>query len=425
MRDRSEIHLIDPLYGDIVLNGPIADLSYTPGIQRLREIRLSNIDSICMPGIANISRYEHSIGVAYLASHLGLFAHLSKIDKMVLQAAGIMHDFAISAFGHLVEEALQYISEDIKHELKLSVLLQRPMDGEVGGIDLQVYEGRQSGIKNWADHTFESEAEARLQEIVEALKGKGRFGPCIAGDIDLDNLDNLIRIAFHMGLKVDKLLPTIISSGILESNEKDGVIISEEIIEPIKKWLDLRRVVYNRLMLSRDDFTGKVMLIYATITAYKREELGHDKYAWTLTDRELIQRLLQSKDKDVVRTVQSWLIRDIWPLSDLIWMEGVAPKYGLIYKFNEFISNDLKRPCFAYGITDKRTRSLNLRLKTGEIVHLGASPSGWILGVASRNRSNFTIAHNRDILKAATVFFNTKCIGKANEVSPNKYPLFK
>jgi HD superfamily phosphohydrolase len=310
MSSRSDIKMLDPLYGDIVLPGPIAALSCTPAIQRLRGIRLSNIDSLSMPGIANVSRYEHAIGAAYLGTQVGFGNRIGRTEALVLQSAGLLHDVAITAFGHLVEEALYYVDGSFDHEKKLSMLLQNSDDGELGGINLQLYAGRESGIREWAKRTFGIEAEDRLKAITDALTGKGKFGRCIKGGVDLDNLDNLTRIAFHMGLDVDRRLPIQIAKGMVGSSEEDGTVFSLWSIDFIKKWLELRRGVYNRLMLSRDDFAGKIMLIYATVTAYTAGDLGPSRYAWTLTDYELVGRLLRSKD-NVVHTLQSWLVRDL------------------------------------------------------------------------------------------------------------------
>src|SRR3989442_601433 len=135
MSSRSDIRLLDALYGDIVLPSPIADLLCTPAVQRLRGIRLSNIDSLSMPGIANISRYEHVIGAAYLGTQVRLGNRISRNEALVLQAAALLHDAAITAFGHLVEEALHYVGASFDHEKKLLMLLQNSGDGELGGID--------------------------------------------------------------------------------------------------------------------------------------------------------------------------------------------------------------------------------------------------------------------------------------------------
>src|SRR5207245_4855360 len=95
----------DALYGSVGFNNPIAELAGIPLMQRLRYVRLSNIDSIDMPGISNVSRYEHSLGVARLADLIGLRAKLSEFEKLVLTASAMLHDLAITASGPLVEEA--------------------------------------------------------------------------------------------------------------------------------------------------------------------------------------------------------------------------------------------------------------------------------------------------------------------------------
>lgn len=422
---RSSIPMIDALYGEVVLPDPLAELVCTAAVQRLRDIRLSNIDSLSMPGIANVSRYEHVLGAAYLATRLGFIRHLNWADALVLQAAALLHDSAISAFGHLVEEALAYASAGFNHEKKLSMLLRHPSEVEVGGIDLQLCGGRESGIGSWAQKTFGTEAAGRLAAITAAMTGKGRFGPCIAGKIDVDNLDNLTRIAFHMGLEVDRSLPLQIASRIVGSDEVGGLSFSSGSVELLKQWLELRRKVYSRLMLSRDDFAGKVMLIYAIVTSYKRGYLGPHKYVWTLTDRELLHGLLQCNDEDVVRTVQSWLVHELWPVSDLLWMSGRAPDYASVYRFTEIATAVVGRPCFGYAISDKRTRLLEVRLQSGELVHLGADPNRWVLGVASRKRENFNVEENRLLQQAACEFFNTKCLGKASEPTVEPLPLFE
>lgn len=425
MNSRSDIRLCDALYGDIVFPGAIADLLGTPAVQRLRSIRLSNIDSLSMPGIANISRYEHAIGAAYLASRIGFKHRISRIDALVLQAAALLHDVAITAFGHLVEEALHYIKAPFDHEMKLSMLLHNSNDGELGGIDLQLYAGRESGLRAWAQQMFGVEAEERLRAITEAFAGKGKFGPCISGGVDLDNLDNVTRIAFHMGLAVDRELPIRIARGIVGSTEKDGAIFDPASVDLIGKWLELRRKVYNRLMLSRDDFIGKVMLIYATVAAYLEGDLDPPRYAWTLTDSELIQHLLHSRRNDVVQAVSSWLVRDLWPLSDLIWMDGEAPDYARMYDFSEVVTTTVGRPCFAYGIRDKRVRLLKIRLESGDTVQLGAAPNRWVLGVASRKRESFTTIENRRLQQVASEFFGVRCLERAEEPTSEMLPLFQ
>ena len=425
MSARSEIRLLDPLYGEIILAHPLADLLRAPVIQRLRDVRLSNIDSLVMPGISNISRYEHAIGTTYLASRIGFYNRLGREEAWVLQASAMLHDATITAFGHLVEEAFNYISEQYDHETKMSLLLQRPNTYELGGIDLQIYLGHEAGIREWAQKIFKADAEKYLVDIVNALKGEGRFGRCIAGDIDLDNLDNLVRIAFHMGLPVDRELPVRIAAEILGTDETGSTTFSEKSITLIKQWLTLRWTVYEHLMLSRDDFIGKVMLIYAIVLAYTRGELGLPEYAWTLSDRKLIEHLLQHKDSEISRTVRAWLVHDLWPLADLLWMRGEPPSFARTYGFADEATKAMGRPCFAYRIRDKRVRALKFQIESGEIIELGDTPKQWLLGVASSKRQDFSAAANRRIRQLACEFFETECIGRADERMPEALSLFE
>src|ERR1044072_613216 len=108
----------DALYGTVTLDPGIAELAKTPLMQRLRDVRLSNIDSLDMPGISAITRFEHSLGVAHVASAVA-FAHaVPRLDFLALQAAALIHDAAITPFGHLLEEAFDYAAIAFNHEDK-------------------------------------------------------------------------------------------------------------------------------------------------------------------------------------------------------------------------------------------------------------------------------------------------------------------
>jgi HD superfamily phosphohydrolase len=409
MKSSNSLKIQDALYGEIEICQEIYELIKCPLVQRLRQVRLSNIDSICMPGIANISRYEHSVGVAYLASQVGFQDSISPRDRLIVQAAGLIHDTAITPFGHLAEEALNYLGENYAHEAKWSVLFGSSDVKELGGIDLQVYLGRESGLRPWANNTFSIHAERILNEILDALMGKGKYGQCIAGEIDLDNLDNVTRIAFHMGLEVDRKLPLRIAQSIERVEGTIGPIFTDQSVNSITQWLQLREDVYNKLMLSRDDFCGKVMLIYSSVLAFEREYLTPTD--WILTDSDFIQRLLDRSDKEIKDTVSRWLLGDLWSLSELFWLEGQPADFNQTYTFAKVISEALGRRCFAYRIKDKRNRKLSVNLASGELLSLGESPTKWLLGVASPIRKDFSSNENKRIASIAEEFFKTHFLG--------------
>jgi uncharacterized protein len=401
--------IMDALYGEIEVAPEINDLMGCPLVQRLRRIRQSNIDSLSMPGIANISRYEHSIGVAYLASRIGFRNRITTADLLIVQAAGLIHDTGITPFGHLAEEALKYTGITYEHETKWNTLFGSKDEGELGGVDLQLYLGHESGLRPWAHRVFGVNAETALQEIFSALIGEGKYGRCISGEVDLDNLDNVVRIGYHMGLDVDRHLPLRIAERIIDSTETEGAIFEDDAVDQIVRWLAIRENVYNHLMLSRDDFCGKTMLLFAMVLAFKNDYLSRSD--WKITDDDLIDRLLATKDEEITSTVKRWLLRDLWTLSDLCWLEGDGPSYADLYSFSSAVSEKLSRTCFAYRIKDKRIRSIPLVLSSGRRVRLGRCPEMWLLGIASPLKRGFTSEDNKLMVELASNCFSTRFIG--------------
>ena len=114
---------LDPIYGSIQISESLSTLVQKPVVQRLRHIRLSNIDSVDIPSIANLSRFEHVLGVAHLAGVLGVRSKLAQEELLVLDASALLHDWAITSFGHLVEEALLLFR---KWHLRLPYFRQAP-----------------------------------------------------------------------------------------------------------------------------------------------------------------------------------------------------------------------------------------------------------------------------------------------------------
>lgn len=400
----THVAYLDALYGDVHFGPEISDLVHSPVVQRLRHVRLSNIDSIAMPGIANLSRYEHVVGVACLATKIGIRRKIPKFDHLALIAASLLHDWAITAFGHLVEEAFHYCNVDFHHESKLSAILRGSSDVDTLGVNLQILEGRQTNLSAWARKVAgESRADELLRLIEETISGKGRFGQLVSGTMDLDNIDNVCRIAFHMGLLVDRSLPLRLAESIVDIDDKNGPIFSVSATRDVEAWVSTRRDVYQRLMLAQPDFSCKIMIIAATSKAIKRGEITSSD--WTLTDVDLLARLTASADSDVRDTVSRWRAGESWDMTPLWWLPGQRPTYADLASFSGQLSEDLGRPCFAYGIKDKRERLLEFRFNDGSKSAFGSTPSTWLLGVGSSRRAVFSRAETGRIRKLAIARF--------------------
>lgn len=416
------MEILDCLYGDIEFTGPIQELIEKPIVQRLRHVRMSNIDSLDMPGVANISRYEHSLGVCHLAGKVCAANKIAPDSQLILTSSALLHDCLISPFGHLVEEALAYLSVDYNHETKLEKLLLESDKDEIGGLDKQILYGRNSYLNEWSHRQFGDQFKERLLDIVTAIQGKGYLGPLIAGAIDLDNIDNVCRVAYHMGLPFDKDLPLNLANNIYVPPGGGPPQFLPNAIESIQQWLELRGDIYKRFMPAPRDFSGKVMLIDATIKSYQMQVIGSSE--WNMNDIDFLGRLLNCEYREIYDTVQRWLTGEQWNISELVWMSNPAPNYPRTKEFSEILSNELDRYCLAYRIKDKRTRLIEFVVKDTERMQLGQSPVMWLLGIGSPVRKDFTRKDFDTIVRLATEFFGCDPIGSALEASDNELSLF-
>jgi HD superfamily phosphohydrolase len=92
------MYFIDALYGKIELDVP-PDIIKTPELQRLREIRLCNINSPFITGGTSLNRFEHAIGTAYLAQEITRNLKQDQHDQNSFIVAALLHDIITAPFG--------------------------------------------------------------------------------------------------------------------------------------------------------------------------------------------------------------------------------------------------------------------------------------------------------------------------------------
>jgi uncharacterized protein len=422
-RGGGEYTFVDSLYGGVALRSEISALALTPLVQRLRDIRLSNIDSLAAPGISGISRFEHVLGTAWLAGNIGAFGRLSRNDQIALGAACLLHDAACMPFGHLAEEALNYIGSYYEHERKWAALLAGETSGETGGFGMQVFRGRLSGLRPWAISVFGAQRAATyMGTILGACSGTGPLGGYIKGGIDLDNLDNVVRLAFHLGIPVKRDLGLEIARNLVGLGNTGRPIFTESSVPLVSEWLRTRARLYQQLMLAPRDFAGKIMLLFAMVRAFESGEVGGD--CWNYTDRELLGLLMGSPpNSDIRLAIDRWVLGDTWELSELMWFEGDRPPWDQIWAFTKNLP--IRKSAFAYAISDKRSRQVDLQTSEGALVTLGKKPELWVLGIATPLREGFTNQEARLLAEAAEKAFGARRLDRAAVAEEPEIPLFQ
>ena len=243
--------------------------------------------------------------------------------------------------------------------------------------------------------------------------GEGKFGHVICGDIDLDNIDNVFRMAYHLGLPIDREVPLRLAKAMTGFNAQTGDPIFRRSAErEIEIWKQTRANLYEHLMLAERDFAGKAMLIYATIRAFEGREIR--KVDWNLTDFRFICRLLSSSVVEAKDTAERWIAGELWDFAPLQWLSGNRPDYITLLNFGRDLSIHLDRKCFAYGIKDKRNRRLTIDFDDGVRRTFGNVPTQWLLGVGSPERRSFSVSEVRRMLDFARSYFGTTVVGPAS-----------
>lgn len=211
----------DPIHGHIELHPLLVRIIDTPQFQRLHYIKQLGGAFFVFPG-ASHNRFEHSIGVGYLAGRLVQVLHerqpelqISQRDMLCVQIAGLCHDLGHGPFSHLFDG--KFIPKacptlDWKHEtasLQMfdhlisvngleSVMVEHGLElpEDLHFIKEQIAgptcipEGDDQETASWP-YKGRTEAKGFLYEIV-ANKRNG---------IDVDKWDYFARDCHHLGIQ--------------------------------------------------------------------------------------------------------------------------------------------------------------------------------------------------------------------------------
>ena len=371
--------LVDALYGLQTLDPFLSDLIEQPEIQRLRDVRLSNINSGTLPGAANISRFEHSIGTALLAGRTSIALDLSIVDRHKLLLAALLHDVGITPFGHMMEEGFAYAEIRYDHEARLHQIFQG--EAEHGTLDYQIFRGHSVGFRKVLAKRVYNPMGIEPADVMQIIRGEGRLGPLINGTIDLDNIDNVCRMAYHIGIPYRRGLSGDLAQVFIVRD--DAILLRGDRVNLINEWLHLRYRLYSALMTNPTDFSAKAMLVEAIrlgLCGAGGEKPALSVSNWSLTDSDFIHLL--GAYKPTAALIRRFESGDLFSVVGLNWVD--ASRFSSVYP-------DIPTACrclrlevakksrvgedevLFYGIRDKRVRPI------GRDVWLGLNDSADLL----------------------------------------------
>lgn len=318
----------------------LMDILNSVELQRLRDVRLSNINSLFLYSSSNVTRFEHSIGTAYLATKLVNNLNISERDMCHLFFAALLHDVASPPFGHSVEYIFQNLKPGYSHEKNIKKILMNIDDS-----DENIY-GRHTQIGGEEVSSAEYISKIKINdenldpsEVAKMITGDHDLGIFLnSSDLDLDNIDNIYRMLLHMGFQINRkdIIDTVLGFRFRGGRR----VFDANRVELLEKWLESRNILYNIFMFNIYDFSAKTMIMYATKLAIESEP-NERKLDWGITDSDLLF-LLSEQDENISDVVRRF------KKSDFFLVEGLflTSDDDIINKFIDYntknrIENDL------------------------------------------------------------------------------------
>lgn len=335
----------------MVLPDWLDDLLLTADVQRLRGIRLINSTSPSLTSISDARRYTHTLGVVRLAFESSRRSGLRPTEEKALVASAVCHDLATPPFGHLFEYLLSVLY-GWSHEREVLAILERRYSPV--GEHQQIIRGREASLGAVLEgHGISA------QDVAEIVTGEGPLGPLIAGSLDLDNVDNVFRMAHLLGMRHDPASALALAGALYLEGER--LHLRSSGAEAIHTWTETRRRVYDLLAFDPTNLKAQAMLTEAIIDAMACGSVKVDHWFWS--DERLLNKLtdtLTSK-QTATRLISGDLFETIFigwydqPMGDLDWRD--PRRLG---ELKRHLESETQLPCTPYVFYDRGTFSKTL-----------------------------------------------------------------
>jgi HD superfamily phosphohydrolase len=274
------MRIYDPLYGPFTVPPYLAQLLMTPEVRRLSQIRLLNALSPSLAALGEVRRYSHTLGVLYLSHRVHTLGY-TQDERKALVASVLLHDIGTPPFAHLFEYHLRDRTGWTHEGIIKSVLW---------GFHAPENRAHQFFAGQTIEFRHALERVGIVVELVEQIVTEAHpLSKLLFGSIDLDNLDNVARMAWALGL--DRAATWAIDIATLMSVGRDGGLRLRRDIgaEPIARWAALRGAIYDILVFDPPTVAAQAILSEAIGIGIRDGMLSDDD--WSLTDEELLDTL--------------------------------------------------------------------------------------------------------------------------------------
>ena len=249
----------DPVHGYVYITENEKKLIDSYPVQRLHRLRQLAGTEYVYPG-ANHTRFEHSIGVMYLASNVVENPNFHNIvndeDKEMVRVSAVLHDVGHGPFSHVFEQ-----------------LLIRDLDKTHEDITSWIIEKSELGEKIASMGYMPAEV-AKLAVGKLHKQGRAFLDQVISSAVDVDKQDFIVRDTYHTGAEYGfiDVFRLIHALDVLDAN----LAVELGALSALESFIIARIESFKSIYFHRVGRAAQIML--ATAMEKANEDLGLTKF---------------------------------------------------------------------------------------------------------------------------------------------------
>lgn len=375
---------LDNLHGTIDFRGtPYEDLIYEligcPEVQRLRHMRLMNFDAPFIQDLASTKRFPHSIGTCYLAFKTVEKSAMNLTGKKNIITAALIHDIGILPFGHLLESIIKKKNSKFSHENLVYSILNGTYHPT--NIYHQILETESLRLNKVLRQN-----NLNPDEIFKLICPDKNNPSAISADIDLDNIDNIHRMASILGYdKAKSNFLSLISK--ISIDKQNRLVFENNSIENIYEWLKMRQSIYTMIIGHPECVSYNAFLDKLLKTAVEANIVNENN--WFITDNKFESILF---DNEITHKLATWLYtKQHFELVDYIWLLSNNKPNNDLYDIEELIEiKGLEKPkktSFYFFWTDKKliSREITVNFKNKTTKKIGLNSYSLLISLIDKS----------------------------------------
>lgn len=220
---------------------PLIDHIY---FQRLRHIKQLSFAEYAYPGAVH-TRFNHCIGVAYLASCVSTILGLKEL-KIVSVVAGLLHDIGHGPFSHAFEgiygESSSGKALNVKHEKwneKFISTLKEEVNEEIKNILVQIEK-----------IMYSSETLSDEEQLVKQI---------ISSQLDVDRFDYLLRDSHFSGVSYGHFDVHWLIANM--RRDKNKIVVTSKGVRAVEHYLMARRLMNHNVYYHKKKCGAEYLLL--------------------------------------------------------------------------------------------------------------------------------------------------------------------